>query len=130
MTGELASRRLSRKSVVVLNRALDEAEDLLAWGESQDSRDLSLQSTELGIAEDVFMRQMKTGRAMTPPDSTILNAPEVLELERKKIKEIKCTEPVLEKVEYLVKELRKRQEDFRVRCDSCSKGSVDADIAS
>ncbi|MCJ1438780.1 hypothetical protein MMC27_008170 [Xylographa pallens] len=113
VTGELATRRLSRKSVVVLNRALDEAEDLLAWDESQVSQDMPQQNTGLGIADDVFVQKMDIGQTMTPPDSTILNAPEGLEMERKDIERIKHTEPVLERVESLVKELRKRQEDFR-----------------
>ncbi|MCJ1381769.1 hypothetical protein MMC17_004880 [Xylographa soralifera] len=74
---------------------------------------MSQQSTGLGIAEDVFVQKMDIGQAMTPPDSTILNAPEVLELEPKESKGKEHTEPMLERVEYLVKELRKRQEDFR-----------------
>ncbi|MCJ1280726.1 hypothetical protein MMC26_000043 [Xylographa opegraphella] len=113
VTAKVAARRLSRKSVVTLNRALDEVEDLLAWDEPQESRDTSRQDTGLGISDHMLIQKMNIGPAMTPPDSTILNAPEVLELEREEIKGMKSTESVLERVEYLVKELRKRQEDFK-----------------
>ncbi|MCJ1320799.1 hypothetical protein MMC15_006140 [Xylographa vitiligo] len=113
LTGELAARRLSRKSVVALNRALDEVEDLLVWDEPQAPRDMSQHNTGLGIADDVFVQKIEIRQAMTPPDSTILNAPEGLEQERKEIKRLQQTEPALDRVEHLVKELRKRQEDFR-----------------
>jgi len=117
ITSALAATRLSRKSVVALNRTLDEAEDLLAWDEAQVSRSMSQstsqQSTGLGIEEDLFRQKEDIGQAITPPDSTILIAPEALESKRKEIRGTQYAEPVLERVEYLVKELRKRQEDFR-----------------
>ena len=129
VTAELAARRLSRKSVVALNRALDEAEDLIARDESRANRDISQLNPGLGIADDMFMQKMDVGQAMTPPNSTILYAPEGLEMERKEIRRIKHTEPVLERVESLVKELRKRQEDFRVCCNFPWRASSDnADV--
>ncbi|MCJ1392461.1 hypothetical protein MMC18_005328 [Xylographa bjoerkii] len=113
MTSELAARRISRKSVVALNRTLDEAEEWLAWDEPQVSRSITQQRTGLAIEEDVFVQKIDLGHAMTPPDSTILNAPEALELEENEFKEVQPVNPVLERIEYLVMELQKRQEDFR-----------------
>ena len=118
MTSELAARRLSRKSVVTLNRVLDEAKNSLAWDEPQASRSISQCRVGLGIGDDVSAQKINIGQAMTPPDSTILNAPEALESDRKEIRAIQRAEPVLERIEYLVAELRKRHEDFRVCYDA------------
>ena len=112
---------------MALNRALDEVEDWLVWDEPQAPRDMSQHNTGLGIADDVFVQKIEIRQAMTPPDSTILNAPEGLEQERKEIKGLQQTEPALDRVEHLVKELRKRQEDFRVCCDPHFKNFDDAD---
>ncbi|MCJ1405348.1 hypothetical protein MMC11_008575 [Xylographa trunciseda] len=113
MTSELNARKLSRKSVVALNRALDEAEDLLAWDEPQVFRSMSQQRTGLGIEDNSFVQKLDIGQAITPPDSAILDAPEALRQERKENKGTQHADPVLDRVEHLVKELRKRQEDFR-----------------
>ncbi|MCJ1472077.1 hypothetical protein MMC13_000723 [Lambiella insularis] len=109
----MSARRLSRKTVVALNRALDEAEDFLAWDAPKTSTDRSHGNSGLGIEDDVFVKEAINAQPITPPYSTILNTPEEVMPERHEMKQEQNAEPMMERIDLLVRELQKRQDDFK-----------------
>ena len=129
---QIASKQLSRKSVVALNRALDEAEEslardaprILAYGKAQESG--------LGIEEIVFERKAMRGGAMTPPNSMILHAPRPKDEGEIEQMHGKGVDSMLARVTNLVGELRSRHEEFRVgESESLSTcAETDTDLAS
>jgi len=115
---DIATQPLSRKTVIALNRNLDEAEELLSWDAPEGFEGRDLNYGGLGIVGDVFEHQKGVLEPPTPPRSRGFDAPEGVGHERTDEIQMQKMKPTLGKITYLVNELRKRQEEFKVRLRS------------
>lgn len=111
---DIATRQLSRRTAIALNRNLDEAEGLLDWDAPERFQGRELDYGGLGIAgartEDLTI----ASRPSTPPRSMISDVPQGAAHIGTDEKQGQKMEPMLEKITHLVAELRKRQEEFKV----------------
>ncbi|MCJ1250638.1 hypothetical protein MMC30_007866 [Trapelia coarctata] len=110
---DIATRQLSRKTVIALNRNLDEAEELLAWDVPERFSGTDVNTGGLGIVGDVFEHQKRVLEPPTAPRSRGFDAPDRVEQEGTDEAQVQQMGPMLEKITYLVDELRKRQEEFK-----------------
>ena len=106
---EMTTRRLPRKSVVALNRSLDEAEDILARDAPKRLTHKPPHKIGLGISDEPFVYQAVEPIPSTPPYSSCVGAPQSTQDMGEQ-----HMDPVLEQVTRLVKELQKRQKEFKV----------------
>ena len=115
ISGEISSRQLSRDSVVALNRSLDEVENLLSWNAPgilwHKTAHFGLGITERSPADSPMILP-----ETTPPDSTRAYAPDVVERPGSRIKESGDDQALLQRIASAVEQLRRRQEEFKVRC--------------
>lgn len=112
LSHEMATRRLSRRAVVALNRTLDEAENWLGSGTLQTGL-CEEYDFGLGITIDQNKDDWIVLENSSTQSSMKANAPgngELL-LYAEPTREM---HPILQQVTHLVKELRQRQKEFRV----------------
>ena len=110
----MTTRRLPRKSVVALNRSLDDAEDILASDAPKRLTHNLSHKIGLGILEEPFVYQAVESIPLTPPYSSEVGAPEEPRPERPHDMQVQHIDPAFEKVAHLVKELQKRHKEFKV----------------
>ena len=114
ISSDVATRKLSRKTVIALDRNLDEVEELISWDAPEKRQGREVDYVGLGIGPDVFEHKTIASTPLTPPRSRGFDAPRGDEHGVIDEAPLQQMEPMLEKITYLVNELRKRQEEFRV----------------
>ena len=113
MADELATMRLSRSSVVALNRHLDEAESLLARDASATRR-YKEETVGLGISKDIPSGSPMSLNADSPPRSEKIDAPEAANFICSTEQVSQSAKDLLERVTRAASQLRQRQKDYKV----------------
>ena len=112
-SNEIAKRRLSRKSVIALDRSLDEVEKLLLVDAPEEVSHNAIQYG-LDIAMRTSIEDARTLNVTTPPDSTRIDAPESVEPMKPMLEESQSHSSLLKRISVAIRQVQRRQQEFKV----------------
>lgn len=115
IASRVASARLERDTVVALNRNLDEAENILMW-RAPEVAEPKIAGLGLGIVRDRDGGdETRSVAQITPPASAKPDAPARVEVGSLQRDEDEANAALMGRLTKAVEQLRRRQEDFKVR---------------